>query len=604
MLEKRVCSVSISKYKVCFTALISLMLLSSIIVTGKNSEIGGQRLVANASGPYSGMVNEEIIFIGSAGYTPSNEGSVNCEEIYSQTSYLPITESSPDSIAEPVDTITAKPNKDGSDNIAMVKADGDSSVVPEANSLDETVVVEPVEDIPESSNVDDSSITSDETNPTVKKSGGGGSFVVSNVDGSDTGAIIQPDEDTVSNADGTSGISDNQAEEPGEGDSIVVSEVKSSPVINDEFTAIITKINSVQNPIQDTAKPPDDNDGFIYRWDFNGDGEFDTDWSTLSTATHIYSVANTYTVTLKVMDEDGLTAIDSTLAIIEGDGSPELPPKVYGLTVWDTQVGGQLSLSWDLPDTYVNCYQIYRDNEPIDSTSVNYYKDNELINGITYWYEVSAINDSGEGPRSDPAGGTPTDSNIPPIADASDGYFQWIEPILFDASDSYDPDGYIVGYRWDFDGDKQFDTVWLDIPTISYWYDDPGTYTVTLEVMDNESATDNDTTVATVVDDNELPVADAGGPYIGFINESILFDGSNSYDPDGTIVNYTWDFGDGIIGYGVTETHVYTKNGTFEVKLTVKDNRSGINIDTTHAEIRDEDENRAPSKPEVTVKKS
>ena len=198
------------------------------------------------------------------------------------------------------------------------------------------------------------------------------------------------------------------------------------------------------------------------------------------------------------------------------------------------------------------------------------------------------------------------DPNIPPVADAGDGYFQWIDPIIFNASNSIDPDGCIIGYRWDFDGDEQFDTEWSDVSTISHWYDVPGTYTVILEVMDNQSATGSDTTIAIVVDDNKLPVADAGGPYDGTVNESIMFNGSKSYDPDpdGTITNYTWDFGDGSIGYGVTTRHVYTKNGTFVVELTVRDNRGGINISSTYAEIKNENENRAPSKPEVTIKES
>jgi len=42
-----------------------------------------------------------------------------------------------------------------------------------------------------------------------------------------------------------------------------------------------------------------------------------------------------------------------------------------------------------------------------------------------------------------------------------------------------------------------------------------------------------------------VPVADAGGAYSGTEGVAISFDGSGSSDPDGTIVSWLWDFGDG-----------------------------------------------------------
>jgi len=59
-------------------------------------------------------------------------------------------------------------------------------------------------------------------------------------------------------------------------------------------------------------------------------------------------------------------------------------------------------------------------------------------------------------------------------------------------------------------------------------------------------------------------------PYVG---NTVIFDGSASNDPDGQIVSYTWSFGDGSSGSGVTTTHVYTKAGTYKVSLEVTDNK-------------------------------
>jgi len=84
---------------------------------------------------------------------------------------------------------------------------------------------------------------------------------------------------------------------------------------------------------------------------------------------------------------------------------------------------------------------------------------------------------------------------------------------------------------------------------------------------------------------NNPPVADAGGPYSGNVGESITFSGSSSYDSDGTIASYEWDFGDGATGTGVSPTHIYTTAGTYMISLTVTDDDDATNTATTTATI-------------------
>ncbi|WP_216214000.1 M4 family metallopeptidase [Amycolatopsis aidingensis] len=52
---------------------------------------------------------------------------------------------------------------------------------------------------------------------------------------------------------------------------------------------------------------------------------------------------------------------------------------------------------------------------------------------------------------------------------------------------------------------------------------------------------------------------------------SCSFDGSGSSDPDGSVVSYAWDFGDGQSGSGVSPSHTYGEAGTYSVVLTVTD---------------------------------
>jgi len=54
--------------------------------------------------------------------------------------------------------------------------------------------------------------------------------------------------------------------------------------------------------------------------------------------------------------------------------------------------------------------------------------------------------------------------------------------------------------------------------------------------------------------------------------EEVIFDGSDSFDIDGEIVKYEWDFGDGNTAEGVEVSNVYNLDGEYIVTLTVTDN--------------------------------
>jgi hypothetical protein len=71
----------------------------------------------------------------------------------------------------------------------------------------------------------------------------------------------------------------------------------------------------------------------------------------------------------------------------------------------------------------------------------------------------------------------------------------------------------------------------------------------------------------------EPPVASfSANPTNVIICQQVSFDASASYDPDGTTLTYSWDFGDGETGTGKTTTHRYRCTGTKTVGLIVWDN--------------------------------
>jgi len=84
---------------------------------------------------------------------------------------------------------------------------------------------------------------------------------------------------------------------------------------------------------------------------------------------------------------------------------------------------------------------------------------------------------------------------------------------------------------------------------------------------------------------NWIPVSDTGGIYYGDIGEQLTFNGSNSFDHEGEIISYLWDFGDGYNQYDMTAVHAYESKGVYPVTLTVVDNSGNEVNDTTWAFI-------------------
>lgn len=94
-----------------------------------------------------------------------------------------------------------------------------------------------------------------------------------------------------------------------------------------------------------------------------------------------------------------------------------------------------------------------------------------------------------------------------------------------------------------------------------------------------------DATIRYLMYQNEPPLANAGVDQTVTTGAGVILDGSSSRDPDGSIVSYEWDLGDGTSSVGRTVTHVYSKEGVYTVVLTVADNSGTEATDTVTIKI-------------------
>ena len=136
------------------------------------------------------------------------------------------------------------------------------------------------------------------------------------------------------------------------------------------------------------------------------------------------------------------------------------------------------------------------------------------------------------------------------------------ETVTFDGSNS---NGTIVTYQW------TFDTLgWGSNAICTFVFTQPGTYNVILKVIDENELLNTTSKNITVY---APPVAvftySVSEP---LVNETVTFNASESYDFDGSIVSYSWDFGDETNGTGVTVNHTYLVEGNYTVVLNVNDN--------------------------------
>ena len=111
---------------------------------------------------------------------------------------------------------------------------------------------------------------------------------------------------------------------------------------------------------------------------------------------------------------------------------------------------------------------------------------------------------------------------------------------------------------------------------VEHIYTDEGTYVVTLTVVDDENRIGVSKEEVDIVYRNQAPTASLDATYGGFgqqvkVNSIAFFDAGASSDPDGDVLEFEWDFGDGSTSSLLRPNHQYNSIGNYTVTLTVRD---------------------------------
>jgi MYXO-CTERM domain-containing protein len=313
-----------------------------------------------------------------------------------------------------------------------------------------------------------------------------------------------------------------------------------------------------------------DSDGTIvsYAWDL-GNGQT----ASGAVVQHTYTAPGSYVVTLVVVDDDGANHRDLTL--VEVRPLPNARPvaeaggpyrALRGAAVQFDSTGsgdadGAITYAWDFGDG---------SSSSLASPSHVY-----ALAG-TYLARLRVTDAQGATSEDTALVTISEPSNQPPVARAGGNRSATVgATVSFDASGSTDTDGSVASYAWDFGDGSTASGV-----SASHAYAEAGTYLVRLTVTDDKGATGQDAAIVIVgAPGNRLPVADAGANLSATVNTAVAFDARGSFDVDGTLTSYAWDFGDGQRGTGAQTQHAYANPGSYLVRLTVTDDRGATSED-------------------------
>ncbi len=297
-----------------------------------------------------------------------------------------------------------------------------------------------------------------------------------------------------------------------------------------------------------------DTDGKVrsYIWRF-GDGG----GSSGKTVDHTFEENGDYHVTLEIMDDDNDSAsVTKKIEVLNRKPecnfsfSPETPTTADSVNFDDLSFDkdGQITdWRWDFGDG----------NQSQDKDPSHRYSDDG-----NYLVSLTVTDDDGKNSTIDKKIRI---KNQPPTADFTYSPSKpKTEDVINFKDISKDDDGEISSWSWDFgDGHTSKN------PSPTHRYTENGDYTVVLTVIDDDGSSDSCRKNISVK--NTPPESDfTFTPSLPYSGELIKFE-DESIDPDGELMKYSWNFGDGSGSDKRDPTHRYKKAGKYDVVLTVED---------------------------------
>jgi PKD repeat protein len=331
-----------------------------------------------------------------------------------------------------------------------------------------------------------------------------------------------------------------------------------------------------------------DYEGIVsYEWDINdSDGvSFSPPDLTGISPSYNYTIPGIYIVTLRVTDADAVTDLDTVQITVEDNEPPNVDAGPDGAVMKGNPFYFDASNSWD--NVGIVWYNWSFDDGSYDNgTNIT----PQHIFAVSGNYSVILTCTDSVGNWAQDIVDVTVTNSLPPNASAgSDNSTNEDSPITFNGSLSDDDVG-IVSYYWDIDDSNGLNWIAPDRSgmEVSWTYDTPGIYIVTLRVVDGDGGWDIDTLVVTV-NDNTPPIANAGGPDSTEEDTSYMFDGTLSTDNSGSVEFYNWDFGDGNYSNGTNPqpSHAYTQPGFYTVTLNVSDAAGNWDTDTMGLTVLD-----------------